>query len=373
MSTMRMDHQSKQKRPDIINPFLFLAKAQALCILASLGVGLSVFWGLHGDLQEVGGLEALLIPVCVATVLTLMLAGSWHFLLAFAVKARRPLTMALVVLLGMGFTGIMLRSSAPYLASAVSGDRAVRIHQELFANELKSEADRLAENADGQRRLKALADQTEARLVALYEGEIRNGLVSGRPGNGPVAQRVAAALSAFRREREGLSDDFSAQGANLADVRRYIELARRAAVSGDYEQFTSATNSATAALAQARSLSGGAILSANSLTGSDIPQVAALGQRLAERVGSANGTAITTPLPVYEPIQRSEAVVRYHERVPLAWAVAICVDLLPFAILLVLMVGAHMHRDEGPGDDEPGGGSEDADEADVLAFMNRKK
>jgi hypothetical protein len=68
-------------------------------------------------------------------------------------------------------------------------------------------------------------------------------------------------------------------------------------------------------------------------------------------------------LPVWQPMNRSEAVMTYSDHVAMAWVVAVALDSLPLLLLGVLIV-ARSERGPGEGSQK----EEGASSADVLTL-----
>lgn len=317
--------------------------AQNLAILLCCAVALSVAVGLRGIFATEGGLTAWLVPVVVAVVLGALLAGLWHMALdtAAAVDVQDPVRFWTVLGLGGGITAIAAMTSMPFLASAIGGAEAVRHHQERTIAVISFAAEDLGETVRRQQRLQDALDGERQGLTELLAREITGRGPSGQAGRGPVAEAISAAVQAFAGAGQSAQTSARAVDVQLQEVRAQLGAARAAAAAGNESAFVASIEAARAGVADIRGRLDHASLVLPDFSLSPLAELRAAGSRLNGTLSLLPGVA-AMPLPAYEAMSRPRAVLTYPEAVPLAWSVAVALDVLPLVLLVMLVMTGRM-------------------------------
>ncbi|WMS43116.1 hypothetical protein RDV64_01545 [Acuticoccus sp. MNP-M23] len=311
-------------------------------------IGLTSFFGLRHVLGSEGGMSAWIIPLALAVALALTLAGAWHVLLATAARSpeNRPKHSWLLAS-GCGLVVAHVLTSSLFMATAIGGATALQHHRYQTLNDLTAAASSLAEKSERDRALRGELVQAQTAIDGLISCEVREGCLSGTPGSGTVTRGLEQVARSFQAQAQEFDTSLARRPTLLAQVREQIERARRANLRGDEDNFGAAINAASNGLRAAEGLNAQSLM-AGFATTSRIPQVEQIFSRL--RNATTGGLDLSAPVEVtaYEPLDRSAAVMRYAEKVPFAWGVAIAVDALPLALLILLILSVRR-----PGPDLP--------------------
>ena len=322
----------------------YLRLAQKLALLFAGLIGLSAFWGLRQILAPEGGLSSWLIAGCLALVLAAVLAGAWHILLNVAVRRRlRGVVLALLIGGGLGLTAIQIATTSWFLATALGGQTAVQAHRTAMLNDLGDVLSDLLGRNERERALLSAMSQAGSALDSLLECERREGCVSGVSGNGPVARDLTRVRDSFEGQQRELEAALERRPALLAGVREQIERARQAALDGDGRAFGAAVNAALSGLSTAGSAEPLRMIGSVQ-DGSDLPQVQAILARLRATVGTYEEFGTRPALPAYAPMDRASAVIAYADDITFAWVIAVVADCLPAALLLLILLAAHLRQ-----------------------------
>lgn len=315
--------------------------AQRLATTFAILIGVTSFFGLRQVLHGESGIGQLLIPLVVAPVLTVVLAGGWHILLGTAARPQhsRPL-LSFVIAAGLGLTGVQIATTSWFLATAIGGGAAVQHHHSVVLNGFKDVLTEL--RARDERDRVVLGHLTRARneLESLQACEISDGCVSGTPGPGRVARELASEIEGFNRSAHDLETALARRPALLSRVRGQIELAQEASRAGDEQTFGTAVNSVISGLGSANAANPSALLQALG-TDSPVVLVQAVYARLRDSMDGLGEFVASVRLPSYTPMDPANAVIHYAQYVPFAWAVAVSIDCLPLALLLLILLAAY--------------------------------
>ncbi|XWN29349.1 MAG: hypothetical protein ROR55_17830 [Devosia sp.] len=304
-------------------------------------IGVTSFFGLRQVLHGESSLGQLVIPLVVAPVLTVVLAGGWHILLGTAARPQhsRPL-LSFVIAAGVGLTAVQVATTSWFLATAIGGGAAVQYHHSVVLNDFKDVLTEL--RARDERDRVVLGHLTRARneLESLRACEISDGCISGTPGPGTVARALAQEIDGFNRSAQELEDALARRPALLSRVRGQIELAQEASRAGDEQTFSTAINSVISGLGSANAANPSALLQA---LGSDsqVTSVQAVYTRLRASMDGLGEFVAPVRLPGYTPMDPATAVIFYAQNVPFAWAVAVSIDCLPLALLLLILLASY--------------------------------
>lgn len=330
--------------------------ARALALIGSLAAGLAVFWGLRDILAPEGGLSSWAIPVAAATALACLLAGGWHMILGSAAEAKGHHA---VVVLGLGtiLTAITIATSAWWLATALGGSSAVRHHQQQVFSEVERASSSILDALEPERQIIVAVQGIRSGYEKLALAEQRHGVLSGRPGRGPVFEEVNDVARALLVIEQTMIGVFDQRNATIVAVRESLRNASRASTLGENTIVGEMVMKAINQLADARRMS---VLELASTV--QVIPVTSSADRLKELENLTRGipelarklgqNQQIVEMPNWEPVSRSEAVVRYADNVSLAWIVAVSLDLLPL-LLLGVVVAAKARADDVTTDTKP--------------------
>ncbi|MEM6889967.1 MAG: hypothetical protein AAF636_17785 [Pseudomonadota bacterium] len=320
----------------------WLNLVQNLALLFAALIGLSSFWGLRHILESESGFSGWLISGALAIVLAAMLAGAWHILFGVAVRRRlRGQVFSLLFLGGLILTAIQIATTSWFLATALGGSAALQVHQTALLNDLSKVLTVLQGRAESERSLLAAMNQASEGLRSYQACETAEGCISGTRGDGPVARNLERSLRSLEGQQIELEAALSRRPALLSEVSAQIEAARIASLDGDERAFGTAVRAALSNLSAAQAAEPSRVL-ASLQSGSSYPETQAILARLKGALSSFTAIGSVPALPVYQPMDRASAVIEYSDEVSFAWVIAVVIDCLIFALLLLILLAAHL-------------------------------
>ena len=342
-----------QERPDSLRPtsrtHLTLARVSALA--TSLAAAFAVGLGISAEAFASGGAYVAL-PFVAAAVVAILLSAGWHVALDFAAHTREVHERAIAFGFGVALFLIGVGCSGWFLASMLGGNAALQAQQHDYLDRLTAAMNVAAANAASERNILSALDSAASNLDRTANAEGSNGIVSGRIGQKVVYTALKNASASMASMRAALEAKGEERDELLARARDAIREALRASATHDVTLFQeSATNAANA------------IAAANAIRFA--PALAGLGNGLAtnqargvidESVNNVHSAALAiskqrrpVDIPVYEPIDAKHAILSRPQ--PLAWVVAIVIEILPLVMLGLLL--ALWRDDEKQSDAEP--------------------
>ncbi|MEM8549112.1 MAG: hypothetical protein AAGF46_13215 [Pseudomonadota bacterium] len=240
----------------------------------------------------------------------------------------------------MGLTAVQIATTSWFPATAIGGGAAVQYHHSVVLNDFKDVLTEL--RARDERDRVVLGHLTRARneLESLRACEISDGCISGTPGPGRIAREFTQEIDGFDRSARELETALARRPALLSRVRGQIELAQEASRAGDEQTFSTAINSVISGLGSANAANPSALLQALG-TDSQVSVVQAVYSRLRASMDGHGEFVAPVRLPAYTPMDSASAVIHYAQNVPFAWAVAVSIDLLPMAPLLLILLASY--------------------------------
>lgn len=264
---------------------------------------------------------------------------------------NRVLKGSTILFAGFLTFGIGFGVSGQMMVTAIAGDRALTSHMLNHASELsKVTADLERQIQDVQVKASSIPSISE-RVRGLYNCEVSDGCLSGRPGEGPFATSILALLPALQETQTSASGASNALKANLTMARDYLTVARQAAEDGDIEAFMTAESKAASALAEAQGRVSRNLFEGNPLLGFGIAEIDQLARQLSTAQQISLVQTLAEPLPEFVKIDKQEAIQTEAARVNLAWMIAFCLEFLPMALLGLTILGSFLRK---PEEDEDG-------------------
>lgn len=339
----RARKQEEQQEQELRQVLGFL---QTLIIIGALGLGVTVAVGLRGIFAVEGGFTGWLVPIAFAVVLTTLLAGLWHITLEWV--SRMDADDNKQVWTALAFAGLLMAvhgaTSVPFLASAIGGGDAVRHHDERHLSALSVAADNIGTAVNGQARLQSGLARQRANLEDLLAAEIAGDGVSGISGFGPVARDIQDALNAVSRSGRASGGQSRAFRTRLQAARTELDAARRASLSGDRIAFAEKVVTARSLLSELSTTQGLGVPVEYDFAGSDLAALQGIGTDLRFLLAQDDAVTPRVSLPTFEPMSKPVAALTYPEQIPLAWSVAIAAEILPLAIVLLLILYRRMQQ-----------------------------
>jgi hypothetical protein len=328
-----------QERPDSVRPtsrtHLTLARVAALA--TSCAAAFAVGLGISSDAFASGG-GYIALPFVAAAVVALLLTAGWHVTLGYAAHTREVHERAIGFGFGVALFLIGVGCSGWFLASMLGGNAALQAQQHDYLDRLTAAMNVAAANAASERNIVSALDSAAGNLDKTANAEGSNGIVSGRVGQKVVYTALKNAAASMASMRAALGAKGEERDELLARARDAIREALRASASHDAALFQESTANAASAIAAANAIR-------------FAPALAGLGNGLAtnqaravidESVNNVHSAALviskqrrTVDIPVYEPIDAKHAILSHPQ--PLAWVVAIVIEILPLVMLGLLL------------------------------------
>lgn len=342
-------------------------------VLASgaVGAGISTFFGVK-SLVGVSGIEAGLIAFASAAVVSAGLFFVWHTLVKVIPMLESPIKRALGVGLATCLTVVTVLISSWFIATSIGGSRAVQAYMNNSVAAAYTEVGNAVRNFADEQSLVAVISRNAAAWRVQAKNEEKSGTLSGRNGVGPIVatlngaaadlEGLVAAMQRTRQDFQLLQEQ--AEGL-LADLTRIANSAE-ADTAASQQKFSEAYGQFFERLRVMERLSllqqaklGGVLVISTTTGGSiseDLNRIqVTLDKQTRELQGAIrkieSSRREVKALP-YMPTNKGMATWDFAASVPGAWLVGIGIDLLPFLVLLLLMLGhseaRKPHRERTP-------------------------
>jgi hypothetical protein len=314
-----------------------LTLARVAALATSCAAAFAVGLGISAEAFASGG-AYIALPFVAAAVVALLLTAGWHVTLGYAAHAREVHERAIAFGFGVALFLIGVGCSGWFLASMLGGNAALQAQQHDYLDRLTAALNVAATNAASERNIVSALDSAASNLDKTANAEGSNGIVSGRIGQKVVYTALKNAAASMASMRAALGAKGEERDELLARARDNIREALRASAAHDTTLFQESTANAVSAIAAANAIR-------------FAPGLAGLGNGLApnyargvidESVSNVHSAALviskqrrTLDIPVYAPIDAKHAILSHPQ--PLAWVVAIVIEILPLVMLGLLL------------------------------------
>ena len=320
-----------------------LTLARVAALATSCAAAFAVGLGISAEAFASGG-GYIALPFVAAAVVATLLSAGWHVALGYAAHTREAYERAIAFGFGVALFLIGVGCSGWFLASMLGGNAALQTQQHDYLDRLTAAMNVAATNAASERNIISALDSAASNLDKTANAEGSNGIVSGKIGQKVVYTALKNAAASMASMRAALGSKGEERDDLLARARDAIREALRASTSHDAMLFQENTTNAANAIAAANAIR-------------FAPSLAGLGNGLAtnqarsvidESVNNVHSAALAisrqrrvVDIPVYEPIDAKHAILSHPQ--PLAWVVAIVIEILPLVMLGLLLA---LWRDE---------------------------
>jgi hypothetical protein len=321
----------------------YIPLARAATLTTSGAAAFAVGLGISADAFASGG-AYIALPFVAAAVVAILLSAGWHVAIDYTAHAREVHERAIAFGFGVALFLIGVGCSAWFLASMLGGNAALQAQQHEHLTRLTAAMDIAAANAASERNILSALDSAAGNLDKTANAEGANGIISGKVGQKVVFTALKNAAASMASMRAALEAKGQERDELLNRARDEIQEATRASAAHDIARFQESTANAANAIAAANAIR-------------FAPALAGLGNGLAtnqaravidEAVGNVRSAALviskqrrSVDIPVYEPIDAKHAILSHPQ--PLAWTVAIVIEILPLVMLGLLLA---LWRDE---------------------------
>ena len=320
-----------------------LTLARVAALATSCAAAFAVGLGISSEAFANGG-AYIALPFVAAAVVAILLTAGWHVALGYAADTREVHERAIAFGFGVVLFLIGVGCSGWFLASMLGGNAAMQAYQQQYLERLTTTMNIAAGNAASERNILSDLVSAASNLDKTANAEGSNGILSGKVGQKVVYTALKNAAASMASMRTALDTKGEERDEFLARARDHIREAFRASAARDAALFQEATANAASAIAAANAIR-------------FAPSLAGLGNGLApnyargvidESVRNVQTTALTiskqrrpVDIPVFEAIDVKRAIL--SNPVPLAWVVAIVIEILPLVMLGLLLA---LWRDE---------------------------
>jgi hypothetical protein len=318
-----------------------LGRAVALGSAFSGGLALAI--GVWPDAAARGG-ATVVIPIVLAIVVTVGLAGAWHVLIGYAADAREAHEHSMAAGFAGAFAVIGIGCSAWFLATLLGGLPALQAYQLEQIDRFNRAAATIVANAEVETSILEAVGGAAGALGNTAADEARIGIVGGKAGKGVVYATVNGAAKSFAGKAAALQKQNHDRDEALGRYREAISAAEQASDDHDDTAFQDNMTRAAGELTNAASIhlsvtdlgSGLETQYAESVIRRAIGDVSAVTDDAAKRLRRVD-------VPHYTPITERQAIISNPQ--PLAWIAAIVIELIPALFVGLLLT---MWRDEEP-------------------------
>jgi hypothetical protein len=338
--TSRVDQTKGDKSPGWVRIALAL-----LCV----SEGAAVFFGLK-DLMPPTGIAASAIPVITAIVVTGVFYLLWEHLCKVVPRARKQPLFGIA--LGFILMIVTIASSAWFIAAAIGGGAAIKVHQDAYVAEVKTQYDLAVSNLALEKQLQTKVGDVTSGFKLKCDEEPKNGLGPNRvPGSGP---RTAV----YCRATEGLLEFLATIDAHIAadaDMQKQLVEAmtamrqtRNPVEFNDKATKVSALLTTLASHTKANEVGNYGIIIVDTTIRDIKVQADAATKDMRDTAKAISEKRAKIDAPFWQPLTGAVAIMQYPEASPGAWVVGVAIDMLPFFLLLILFFSAaeERHRDE---------------------------
>jgi hypothetical protein len=314
-----------------------------LCTVAgfatALSAGFAAGLGTLPDAWAAGGFM-IALPLVLAVIVTLGLASAWHILFNYGAHARALHERSIAFGFGVALFLVGVGCSGWFLASLIGARPALQSHRLAYVQQLKDASGIVARNVTADGNLVSAVKTAAGNLTLTAAAEGKNGLISGKPGQKVVYATLKNAADSMAAKAADL--DKAQDVRTLSSVQETIDEAARAASEHDGAGFEEAAAKAASdlrAVADAR-LGVPDLGAGMSIDHARAPITQAIGD-VSAVMRDVNGRQRHVDIPFYQPIDGRTAVLIHPQ--PLAWIVAIVIEVLPLIFLGLLLT---LWRDE---------------------------
>ncbi|MEZ4650937.1 MAG: hypothetical protein R3E97_19565 [Candidatus Eisenbacteria bacterium] len=334
--------------------------------LAAFGAAIAVFFGLRNILGS-STLESWVVPFVAAAVIAYTLFALWHNVLHVTTTIQNSNRKALLVGLAILLTAVTVCISSWFIATAIGKDPALQYHMVDSLERSKTSVSTAYGNGLGARALVPEIITKAAELEAMARLERQNGAYTGSSGPGEVESALdmfaatlrttAANMEAAYRRIESHHEEATRQ---IGKMQRLVS-SNEGSVEEHQRRFSDLAVSLQSTLVEmqkedpleilAQGAIGGLVTVSRRISQSQRgaiqelnAQVADWGNELRRRARDAQESQEPVEPVAFVPMNPGIATATYASKVPGAWSVGIGIDLVPFILFLILMLG---HAESG--------------------------
>ena len=314
-----------------------IARHTAIICAIVAGIGSSI--GLN-EIQPSGGW---FIPVLIGLGIAAVLATGWHLVITGAEKARTPRGVIGVVGGGILLAMLAIGSSGWSLVTAISGDLASQAHMEGTLQEYEATFQAAQSRVDRQAVIPDMVAQAAATYGALARDE-----ESGRIGPAGCGKRCIAyqdVESNYNALAAGLSGMIDGAHQTRQDGLAALASARQAVMTANQDGFRDAILTAGTVIESLKAFDLTARIErigfVDVSVAEGLSQLSRIDQTLRDKAAQVASDKSDLVVPVFRPISKGEAVIRYFDRVAAAAILALGIDLAPLLLALLILAFAY--------------------------------
>ena len=307
----------------------------------------AIFFGLR-DLMQPGTLAAGAIPIITA----IAVAGAFFLLWdhmcrsipAYSTPGRRMAGLALgsVVMLAT------ISASAWFIAAAIGGDTATRVHQDAYIALVQAELDKAPFNAKLDQTIYTKALEVQAAFRDETGREKNFGSQSGKVGDGAVTALYRSVSDSMGKLARVIDDKLTD---SKETQKKALSLVKDMKQSTSQKEFVQKATDVSSLLNKLDNISAVqdamnyGVITVDTKNGDLRMQVDNLTGELRRTAKATDDQRKKIEAPFYSPTTGALAIMEYPSASPGGWIVGIAIDIVPFLVLLLLMLTHAEHRD----------------------------
>ena len=307
---------------------------------------IAVFFGLK-DLMQPGTLAGGVIPIITA----IAVAGAFFLLWDHMCRSIPAFSTPQLRMAGLALGTVVMiatiAASSWFIAAAIGGDAATRVHQDAYIAKVQAELDKAPHNAKQDQSIYTKALEVQAAFRDETGREKKFGTQSGKVGDGAVTalyQSVSDSMGKLARIINGKVVD------SEETQKKAQQLVKDMKQAANQKEFVQKATEVAALLNKLDNISATqdamnyGVVTVDTKFGDLRMQVDTLTGELRQTAKGTDDKRKKIEAPFYSPTTGALAIMEYPSASPGGWIVGIAIDIVPFLVLLFLMLTHADHR-----------------------------
>jgi len=313
---------------------------RVILALVVVAEAVAVFFGLR-DLMEPGTVAAGAIPIVTAIVVAGAFYIMWDHMCRTVPAFRSPGRRVARIALGSILMLVTIAASSWFIAAAIGGNAATRVHEDAFVTQVQTELEKAQANTKAEKAIYTKVLEIEAAWRGETKREARFGTQSGKQGDGPVTMLYANAADSLVK----LAKVLDAKNTESETVqKKTLDLIKDMKQARTQQEFVQKATDASSLLARLDGITGVqeaqnfGVVAIDTKLGDLKVQVDALTDELRRTAKGVEEKRKKVEAPFYAPTTGAVAIIEYPSASPGAWIVGVAIDVVPFLVLLLLVL-----------------------------------
>jgi hypothetical protein len=307
----------------------------------------AVFFGLR-DLMQPGTIAAGAIPIVTAIAVAGAFFLLWDYICrsipAFSTPGRRMAGIALGSILMLA----TIAASSWFIAAAIGGDAATRVHQDTYITLVQAELDKAPFNAKLDQTIYTKALEVQAAFRDETGREKKFGSQSGKPGDGAVTALYNSVSESMGKLARLIDDKLTDSSETQKKALSLVKDMKQAASQKEFVQKATDVSSLLNKLDNISAVQDAmnyGVVTVDTKNGDLRMQVDNLTGELRRTAKATDDKRKKIEAPFYSPTSGALAIMEYPSASPGGWIVGVAIDIVPFLVLLLLVLNHAEYRD----------------------------